>query len=232
MSPSSSSPDPIPQQEPKGALLLAGLLLVSLGVGCHRAVAPEFETASSLPDPPTTPGPVAVDRASPPPDASDVGSTDQSLLTLRTPLGPAAARATIDAFFDAVFAEDLSALAALVGPSATLRDTGRRSQGPVAHDLTSMWRQRFQKRDFQNLSGQLVYRPGDVTTFRAGELDSLPLAVHGLAEDVHATDLVLHVPVITHSVLNERLLGDDLYFWLRRRGSHYVIYAMAEDVPL
>ena len=72
-------------------------------------------------------------------------------------------------------------------------------------------------------------------TFRGEELEALPLNVRYLpavrAEPAQPTDLVLQVPITTHTIKNERLLGDELFFWLRRDGSRYVIYRMAEAIP-
>src|SRR6185503_3292684 len=97
-------------------------------------------------------------------------------------------------------------------------------------DAAAVWRQRFMKQEFQELASELVYREGDVITYHGDQIESLPLAVRYLVPTVQPlpTDLVLEVPIATTSIKNERLLGDELFFWLRREGDRYVIYRMAE----
>jgi hypothetical protein len=212
--------------------VVALLCLASSASGCERHEAARFPTQSDLPDTERRAAGIAVDLNSSPPPSVDQASTDHSVVSLRAPLGLNAAHDVISAFFEAVYAEDVTAMSDLVRPKALVLDM-RRTTGAKSHIVTTLWRQRFQKRDYQALGGQLVYRQGDVATYRGDQLGALPLSVRYLDEgdDVRPNDLVLRVPVITHSVRNERLFGDEVFFWLRRRGSRYVIYRMAEEVP-
>ena len=154
------------------------------------------------------------------------------MVTLQAPLSVEAAHDTVSRFFDAVTREDITAMSAIVRFSAIVQDTGGGS-GPRSHAALTLWRQRFAKREHQPLASRTVYRRGDVTTFRGESLDSLPLEVRHL-DPMDATapsDVVLRVPISTTAIQNERLFGDELFFWLRREGDHYQIYRMAEDIP-
>jgi hypothetical protein len=206
-----------------------GLLLM----GCGGTEAAHFPTASSLPDDERRPDGIAVDLTSAPPSASDSASSNDSIVTLRTPLSSNAAQETVRQFFEAITAEDISQMSRVVQSSAIAQDMRVKQRNTRTHGVTALWRQRFRKREYQLLSSRVVYREGDVMTYRGAELDSLPLEVRYLpnTEPSHPTDLVLHVPIATHTIKNERLLGDDLFFWLRRVDDRYVIYRMAEDIP-
>ncbi|HHH29855.1 MAG TPA: hypothetical protein ENK57_16125 [Polyangiaceae bacterium] len=205
---------------------------MALLTGCDRRGAGEFPTRSAHADDDRRAAGIAVDLTSPPPTPRDRAETKEAIVALRTPLGLEAAHETVDRFFDAVFSEDIAALAELVQDETQVQDT-RANASAKAHPAASLWRQRFQKREYQALAGALVYRATDVATYRGDQTDELPLDVRYLSsgDDVLPNDVVLHVPIITHSLRSERLFGDDIFFWLRRRGSRYVIYRMAEEVP-
>lgn len=206
--------------------------MVTLLVGCTTSEPARFPTRSQLPDAERRAAGIAVDLSSAPPPARDQADTHQAVVALRAPLGLGAALDVVGEFFEAVHAEDMAALSDLVRPKTQVEDT-RVGSSTKSHVATNLWRHRFQKRDYPSLTGQLVYRRGDISTFRGDQLEALPLNVRYLAdgEDVLPNDLVLQVPIITHTVANERLFGDELFFWLRRRGSRYVIFRMAEEVP-
>jgi len=229
MIPSSSSAD----AGARGLIrLLAVGLLVAGPLACQPTGATSFPTQSQHDDDERRAAGIAVDLASPPPPSRDRADSGDPIVALRAPLGLAAAHETIRHFFDAVYAEDIAAMSELLAPEAQVQDT-RSGPNAKAHPATTLWRQRFQKRDYPALSGQLVYRDIDVGTYRGDQLDALPLAVRYLSanDEVRANDLVLHVPIITHSLRSERFFGDEIFFWLQRRGSRYVIYRMAERVP-
>lgn len=200
--------------------------------GCDGQRAAEFPTRSAHADQERRAAGIAVDLTSPPPTSQDRAQTKDTIVALRAPLGLEAAHETVDHFFEAVVAEDISALSDLVQDETQVQDT-RTGATTAAHPAAALWRQRFQKREYQALSGELVYRDADVGTFRGDQIDDLPLAVRYLSsnDDVLPNDVVLHVPIVTHSLRSERLFGDEIFFWLRRRGSRYVIYRMAEEVP-
>jgi hypothetical protein len=210
------------------------ILCAAVLCGCEREVPASFPTrSSSAEEQPRRPAGIAVDLRSTPPPARDRASTDEPSVALRAPLGVGQAHAVVNGFFDAVYGEDISALGDLLVEDAVVQDTRPRSK-TKSHGAAALWRQRFQKRAYQSLVGQLVYRPTDIATFRDDQLDALPLGVRYLTlnEAVRPGDIVLHVPIVTHSIKSERLFGNHVFFWLRRRGSRYVIYQMAEDVPL
>jgi hypothetical protein len=203
-----------------------------------------------LPEGERRPAGIAVDLSSEPPPWRDRADSSEPIVTLRTPLGSKAAFDTVREFFSALVREDISGMSLLVRASALLDDTRaahtNKSAKPAptrsrarggrrgTHSITTLWRERFRKREYHRLASRLVYREADVTTYRREQLDALPISVRYLGpahDDVHTTDLVLRVPIITHTVRNERLLGNEIVFWLRRYQDRYLIYRMAEDLP-
>ena len=159
------------------------------------------------------------------------------MVTLRTPLGNEAARAAVRAFFHAVAQEDLNALGAVVAPGAVIQELpqGASAGSSRTREALNFWGQRFRQKDYGALGSQLVYRETDIETIRAADVDALPAVVRRGpgpgAGRMAESDLVLRVPVLTPSVRSERLLGSEVYFWLRRTGDRYVISYIAEPYP-
>jgi hypothetical protein len=201
--------------------------------GCASSASAQFDSAAALPEAERRPDGIAVDLSSEPPASVDDAESRDSIVTLRTPLGVAVARATLRAFFAAMVSEDIAKMSQVVDGGALVQDVRAKPPAGQAIELTTLWRRRFGKREYQLLSPELIYREGDVMTYRSSEIDALPLSVRYLP-DVGApmpTDLVLHVPIVTHTINNERYLGDDVFFWLRREGERFMIVRMAEDLP-
>lgn len=214
-----------------------GLAPGACALGCDPLGSADFPTASKLPDDERRPDGIAVDLASDPPATQDRADSQDELVALRAPLGVDAAHETLRMFFDAMVGEDIAAISGVTDPNAQVQDLrviGTASPSPTNHGLSTLWRQRFRKREYQRLASQLLYREADVTTYRSADLDALPINVRYLPEITppEPTDVVMRVPITSHTLNNERLLGDELFFWLRREGSRYVIYRMAEDIPL
>jgi hypothetical protein len=213
-----------------------GLVACALVV-CACGKGAEFPTASELPDEPRRPDGIAVDLSSEPPVTRDRAESSDALVTLRTPLGTEVALATVRAFFEAMVNEDTVTLDKLISSDARMQDTRTRPAAPSSsaeQTLSGLWRDRFTKHEFKLLTPALLYREGDITAYRKEQLDALPIAVRYLGPPrtaIEPTDVVLHVPIVTHTVKSERLLGDDMYFWLRREADRYLIYRMAEDLP-
>lgn len=200
--------------------------------GCAAQVPARFTTASSLPDDARRPDGVAVDRVSEPPASRDEAPSSEGVVTLRTPLGLDRAHAAVRRFFEAVVAEDPAALAQLVRADTMLHDT-RTSGQQRTQGLLPLWRMRFSKYDYGQLGARTIFQESEVMTYRADQLGALPLEVQHLVRDVaiEPTVVVLRVPIVTVTVKNERLFGEEIFFWLRRRGDDFEIFQVAEEVP-
>jgi hypothetical protein len=209
-----------------------GLGLLVAFVGCSGDGAARFATASSLPAGERRPDGVAVDRVSEPPAFRDEAPSADGIVTLRTPLGLDVATAAVRRFFEAIVDEDAAALANLVRSGAMLHDTRATGQSRT-QGLVPLWRLRFNKYDYGQLGSRTIFQESEVKSYRVEELDRLPLEVQHLVRGVslEPTVVVLRVPIVTATVKNERLFGDEIYFWLRRHDDGYEIYQVAEDVP-
>lgn len=219
--------------------LQAAPLAAAIGcAACGGVTAPRFPTASKLPDDDRQPDAIAVDLPSSPPPTRDATSAEQGIVALRSPLGVTAARDTVGAFFRAVVHEDMTELSSIVRSGATVEDAragAARSHSTQEREALSWWRERFRKHEFEALSAHLVYRPSEIETYRTDQLEALPVRVRHSPQSgpdaLQPSDIILRVPIITHSVSSERLLGDELFFWLRRVEDRYVIVHMAEPAP-
>jgi hypothetical protein len=207
-------------------------------MGCANAAAPRFESATELPDEPRRPDGIAVDLTSEPPAARDEGNSREPYVTLRAPLSVEAAHDTMRAFFHALVREDAAALIEITTPTALSGEMGAKSSNR-SDNLVGTWRQRFRKLDYQLLPLTGVYRAVDVRTYRGDQQELLPAVIQSSGapsamisrddEERRDTDIILHVPISTHSVKSVRLLPNEMLFWLRREGDHYVIYRVLED---
>lgn len=200
--------------------------------GCTTQVASEFPSASALPDTPRRPDAVAIDRHSELPTARDRATSEQPIVTLRAPLDDDLAMRVVTLFFDGIMREDTNALSALGMDSPRVDNLAGVSK-QVSKPLTYLWRNRFRRHDFGRLRGRLIYRHSDVSTYRGGDSASLPLRARfsQRVPRTQPTDIVVHVPILTHTIKNERLIGSEMFFWLRRSGDAYRIVHMAEDLP-
>jgi len=208
------------------------ITLASLGACTEHAPA-RFPTASELPDDERRPAGIAVDLTSDPPPYQDRAEANDDIVTLRSPLGTQVAFETVRLFFEAMVSEDVSAMSLLIRSNGINEDT-RTGSKRRSTAITNMWRERFRKREYQQLATRSIYREADVTTYRSDQLGALPLAVRlrtSTTQQQAANDLVLRIPILTHTVKNERLLGDEIFFWLERRGDSFVIARTAEHVP-
>jgi hypothetical protein len=207
-------------------------LYVAALAACSGGDGARFPTASELPSGPRRPGGIAVDLVSEPPTSADLAQADDGIVTLRAPLGTDVALATVRRFFEAVIAEDPVRMSEVMRGSTQVQNTRVGAQVRVS-DAIAVWRTRFMKQELGELQAHLVYRESEIVVFRGDQLDALPLSVRYLAPTAppRPTDLVLEVPIATPTVKNERLLGDEIFFWLRRDGDRYVIYRMAEELP-
>ncbi len=201
--------------------------------GCKHTVPAEFTTSTKLPDADRRPDGIAIDLSSEPPEARDQATSVEEIVTLRTPLPVGAAHRAVRQLFEAVIREDVGAMSQVMSSATMVQDIRTGKKNLRAHSATSHWRQRFRKREYQKLSTKLVYRQADVETYRSDHTASLPVNVRHLSRNnaIGETDLVLRVPIVTHSIRNERLLGDEIFLWLRREGTRYIVYHIAEPLP-
>lgn len=210
-------------------------MLAALGAGlvaCGPPSVSTFPTATTLPDEPRRPDGVAVDRVPATPSAGTTASSTSHFVALRAPVGDDVALRLVERFFEAVVAEDTAALATLVSSSTTVHDltpTG----GRVQQAALQQWRGRFQKYDYLRLTTAAVYRQQDIRTYRGRDMAALPGDVQAaiVGNDGDLESLVVHVGILSPVVDNERLFGDELYFWLERQGDGFRIVKLAEDVP-
>ena len=207
-------------------------LAIALGALCSCGAQPNaaLVTASELPEQRRRPDGVAVDPSSSPPAAKDVAATTEGLVTLRTPVGLEQAFTTIQMFFQAIVAEDVDLLGAMLTRDALNTNPALASAGPVGSPSASLfWAHRFRRLDYTKLAGEVVYLENDLEVFRAG--DELSVSPHPSVrtEALGAGDVVIRVPIATARIGTERLLGDEILVWLRRTGNEYKIYRLLED---
>ncbi|MCC6522230.1 MAG: hypothetical protein IT373_06185 [Polyangiaceae bacterium] len=215
------------------ALLGASALVCALGA-CG-AETPTFPTAAALPSGPRQPDAVAIDLASRPPRAQARATDADGVVTLRAPLDEHEAGAVVRAFFAAVVREDGGGLATLAQPGAVVYPVHGAASGKSGRALQVYWQQRFRKLEYDRLADTTVFRAAETETYRHGALDALPVPLLQLfpaGEAFEEEDLVLRVPIATAGVKIERLIGDELYFWLRRSGERYLVHHVAEDFDL
>lgn len=170
---------------------------------------------------------VAIDPVSAPPAARDSADSSEGLLTLRTPLGVDRALAAVDELFRKIVVEDGEGIDVLFTRDA-LAITGS-GQTPQA---VLFWQGRFRKLDYTRLAGELLYRPDDLTVFRASDGLDPPPHPAIRPEALGSSDIVIRVPIVTPRIGADRLLGDEMIVWLRRDGDRYKIYRILEDFQL
>ena len=237
----------IPSSSPSSLPLGPWLWLIAAALtgGCTASHPPRFESAAALPDEPRKPDGIAVDLTSEPPATRDGAQSEDELVTLRAPLSIDAAHETVREFFSAVVDASLDGLNELLAEDAIWQQdtTGKRSEH--SPELRSVWSERFKKHDYKPLRLADVYRPSDVRTYRGNQQAALPIVARESTgsqdEEVRTTDIILHVPITTHTIKNERLLANEMYFWLRRSpctgsrckppGEIYKIYRVLEVEP-
>ncbi|HSN97256.1 MAG TPA: hypothetical protein VLS89_03125 [Candidatus Nanopelagicales bacterium] len=190
-----------------------------------------FPTASELPDERRRPDGVAIDPASSPPPAVEHAKAGDGLVTLRTPLGVDLAVGTVAEFFRRVVLEDGDGLAALLArdAQAIMPAGGVQGQAPSAG---LWWEQRFRRLDYGKLAGEPIYRSSEVEIYRAEDAVEAPPHPAIQPETLDDDDVLVRVPIVTARVGADRLLGDELLFWLRRDGARFRIYRVLEDFQL
>jgi hypothetical protein len=85
--------------------------------------------------------------------------------------------------------------------------------------------------DYTELKGQLLFRDGDLETFRAEDLARLP-AGRRIPLELGDDDVAVRVPIRVSWAGRTRLFGDELVFRLEPTGARFEIAEIAEDFRL
>ncbi|MEO7037250.1 MAG: hypothetical protein ABI548_25065 [Polyangiaceae bacterium] len=203
---------------------LALALAVALGGGCART--PQFASSAALPNRNERRAPgVTESRNFTVPDPVRQGNSEDQLLLLRAPAGTALARDTVRDFLRAAVNEAPARLELLLAPDAFV-DTGAGRQPARA-----FWQTRIAQLDYTELRGQLLFRDGDVETFRAEDLTRLP-AGRRIPLELRADEVAVRVPIRVSWAGRTRLFGDELLFRLQPAGVRFEIAEISEDFRL
>jgi hypothetical protein len=224
---------PFAELERRRAWSSLATLALTAATACGPSARSHLETAAALPNAQRKPDGVALDLMSEPPPVQNRANAREQLVTLRTPLGEAAAHATVRRFFEAVVSENLGELSAIGAPTTLVSDTRGNTLERV-HNYGFLWRQRFTKFDYVALDRNALYRESEIESFDVAHPETLPndIKVASSGEPLAPDDVLLRVRMLGQSTNGVRVFGDTLTFWLRRDDDRYVIYRMAEDVPL
>ncbi len=206
------------------------LLLGVLVAGCATTSDAVFPTATSLPDTPRRPDGVAIDPATKTPEPGVEASSEAGLAALAAPLSDTLAFDAVDAFFKAVVSEDGEALGACLTRDATIVSPS--SGNPQARLPTAgvFYAQRFRRLDYTKLAGETLYHRADVVIARAGDAEAVVERM-GIAAPSPG-ELALRVRLVVVRSGTDRVLGDEIIFYLRRDGAAYRIARIVEDFSL
>jgi hypothetical protein len=161
------------------------------------------------------------------PQAVDVGE-EAALVALKPPLPERAARSVVAAFFHAVVAEDLEALADLATPDAS---TPNRSRGSAA-SILDHWRGRMRHFRYRSLAGEVLYQDADVELYRYDDLETIMVGRPQRPPEMSRSDLLLRVPMLVVRAGSDRAFGDEILFLLRRDKDRFRIRQIMEDFQM
>jgi hypothetical protein len=197
-----------------------------LGCGAHPSTA-TFPTAVELPSAPRRPDGVVVEPTVELPAPAETQSTDEAVVSLRSPSPDRAALRVVAAFLRAAVTENLEALGDLVTPDAAVPNKSSGTQ-----PLVDFWRARMRQLHYQVLAGELLYQEADVELYRYADLEEplpgRPLRPPGMAR----ADVLLRVPLRVTQSATERLFGSDLVLVLRPMRGRLRIRQAIEDFQL
>jgi hypothetical protein len=158
------------------------------------------------------------------PPAKRIGNTADHLVVLRAPHDSDRALAAVFAFFDAVQRESREDLLEALTPDAVFRTQSGHDPSLLARIA---WNQRFARLDYDALQASSVFRPSDLRTFSADDLEE----ISGSASP-GPDDLWVVVPIRTRSVGGVRLFGRTITLLLHPTDRGYKIAAQVEDFQL
>ena len=90
--------------------------------------------------------------------------------------------------------------------------------------------QRFRRLDYTKLAGETLYHRSDVVVAHAGDAEAVAERM-GMAAP-GAGEMALRVRLVLVRSGTDRVLGDEIIFYLRREGSAYRIARMVEDFSM
>jgi hypothetical protein len=189
---------------------------------------PSFVTAAELPEVPRRPDGVVVDPSPELPQAVDVGQAETALVALKPPLPDRAARSVVAAFFRAIVAEDLEALADLTTPDASAPNRNRGS----AASILDHWRGRMRHFRYRSLASEVLYQEADVELYRYDDLETIMVGRPQRPPEMARSDLLLRVPMLVVRAGSDRAFGDEMLFLLRRGGDRFRIRQIMEDFQM
>lgn len=197
--------------------LAAALAAVAL-LGC---AAQSFETVSKLPELPKRPAGTDIDARTRLPESAAEGDTADGLLVLEVPADPAAARATVAAFFRAIVDESPASLGALLTRDALVQSGSRREPARIQYQA------RFARFDYRSLVGELLYRDSELELWdRAQREGEQP---PGIPLEPRGREMIARARVIAPWVGRPRLFADELVFRLVPSGGGWLISEILED---
>jgi hypothetical protein len=199
-----------------------------LAAPTHTTEGPSFATAAELPEAPRRPDGVVVDPSPELPQAVEVGHAEAALVALKPPLPERAARAVVAAFFRAVVAEDLEALADLTTPDASAPNRNRGS----AASILDHWRGRMRHFRYRALASEVLYQEADVELYRYDDFETLIVGRPPRPPEMARSDLLLRVPMLVVRAGSDRAFGDEIQFVLRRAGDRFRIRQIMEDFQM
>lgn len=207
------------------------IFLALAAAGCGPSGPAVFPTGEDGPRPARRPDGVVIDPESAPPSARDRAPTDDGMVTLRSPLGPEVAIDTVRELFRRVVARNMENLSELFTPNAQPISGVPGGYG-VPDKAWDWWSQRSKRLDYTKLSGEVLFRDGDIEIFRADGTETPPPHPAIRTDALDETDVVLRVTMIAGTSGTDRYFGDTIVFWLRRDGDTYKIYRQLEDFQL
>lgn len=207
---------------------LAACAVLSAATGCARTEPSVFPTASELPSGPRRPDGVAIDPVLRPPPPAELAPTSLGLVTLRAPLGDAAALEAVEAFFQVVIAEDTEALGELLTRDALVLSPVPGAPQGRTPSASNHFAQRFRRLEYGKLAGETVFRRTEVTLVHAGDAKELG-GTRPAADGLFPGDVALRVPIVAARVGTERVFADEIVFFLRPEGQRFRIYRLVED---
>ncbi len=174
---------------------------------------------------------VVIDPESAPPAPRDRAPAEDGMLTLRAPLGPEVAVATVRELFRRVVARSMENLAELFTVNAQPISGVPGGYG-IPDRASQWWLQRSGRLDYTKLAGEVLFRESDIEIFRAGGPLDAPPHPAIRPEALDDTDIILRVTMLAGVSGTDRYFGDTIVFWLRRDGDTYKIYRQLEDFQL
>jgi len=218
-----------PTSKKYDAIAVRTLLFLSLGLiqGCVSRAA--FATASELEERRRHPDGVAIDPTSEPPETREEADVENSLVTLRTPLGVDRAVETVGDLFRKIVLEDSSVDALFTRDALAVTTLAAGAGSGSMPPAALFWQQRFRRLDYTKLAGETIFRESELEIYRADDAAMSPPHPAIRLDALSPGDVVIRAPILTSRVGADRLFGDEIIFWLRRDGDAYKIYRVVEE---